>query len=194
MQIKRSCRTYCCTEGPDPSDLCFPGRLVFIDPLWVRKRRNSGIVAPGKLNELDGLYSLGRTLFPMNTENTSPSRWKTTTPMMCSYSAHRAMPSLITTTTISSSSWLRSFMPPLALRKVCVCWRTLCAGKCAQGPEPCWMQTAFLNPERQNFCKASRTSLTQRQSPQRCSRKQLVWKPGITRPSVDVALVIYVGM
>jgi len=77
VQIKRNCRTYCCSEGPDPGNLCFPGHLVLVDPLWARKRRNWGVAAPGQCDELvssDGLSSLGRTLFLTNTEDTSPSR------------------------------------------------------------------------------------------------------------------------
>lgn len=178
-----------------PGNLCLLGLLVLVDPFWGRKRRNWGAAAPNKCNELSVLSSLGRMLFLTNTEDTSPSRWRTTTHMTCSYSAHPAMPSPITMTTTSSSSWLRSLGPPLAPRKVCVSWRTLCAGKCARGREPCWMQAACLTPEGQSCCKASRTSITHRQSLQRCSRQQLVWKPGIASPCrLDVRfIVIYIA-
>lgn len=178
-----------------PGNLCLLGLLVLVDPFWGRKRRNWGAAAPDKCNELSVLSSLGRMLFLTNTEDTSPSRWRTTTHMTCSYSAHPAMPSPITMTTTSSSSWLRSLGPPLAPRKVCVSWRTLCAGKCARGREPCWMQAACLTPEGQSCCKASRTSITHRQSLQRCSRQQLVWKPGIASPCrLDVRfIVIYIA-
>lgn len=182
LPMKRIKKITFCTTCP--GNLYISGYLVLVlvDSLWSRKRRNWRAAAPDKCNELSVLSSLGRMLFLTNTEDTSPSRWRTTTHMTCSCSAHPAMPSPITMTTTWSNSWPRSSGLQSALRKVCVSWRTLCAGKCAREREPCWMQTACLTLERQSCCKASRTSITQTQSLQRCSRQQLVWKPGIASP------------
>lgn len=191
LQMKRIKIITFCTTCPGNLTWTFS----FSWPFLGQEKEELGSSSSRQIQWVSVLSSLGRMLFLMNTEDTSPSRWRTTTHMMCSYSAHPAMPSPITMTTTSSSSWPRSLGLQSAPRKVCVSWRTLCAGKCARGRAPCWMQTACLTPEGQSCCKASRTSITQTQSLQRCSRQQLVWKPGIASPCrLDVRfLVVYIA-
>lgn len=71
MQKIRKIITFCTTCS---GNLCLPGLLVLADPFWGRKRRNCVAAAPDKCDELPVLSSLGRMLFLMNTEDTSPSR------------------------------------------------------------------------------------------------------------------------
>lgn len=64
-----------CIENPGTADLCFPALLLLVVLLWARKRRrNQGVAAPGRCNELAHLSSPERTSFLTNTEDTSPSR------------------------------------------------------------------------------------------------------------------------